>query len=86
MRTSKEFCLYYNSDLHGEPIPKQSQKAYGATHFTRKIGITSNETDRILKDKAFSFVLKQKFFLEVCFYLLCTYTLRLHKNLTTLYL
>ncbi|WP_255289002.1 hypothetical protein [Bacillus thuringiensis] len=48
MRTSKEFCLYCNSDLPGEPIPKQSQKAYGATHFTRKIGITSNETDRIL--------------------------------------
>ncbi|OUA54592.1 hypothetical protein [Bacillus thuringiensis] len=51
MGNSKEFCPYCNADLQGEPIPKQSQKAYGATHFTRKIGITSIEADRILEWK-----------------------------------
>lgn len=51
MRNSKEFCPYCNSDLQGDLIPKQSQKAYGVTHFTRKIGITSIEADRILKWK-----------------------------------
>ncbi|GCF82078.1 hypothetical protein BKL48_12445 [Bacillus cereus] len=39
MNNNKEFYLYCNADLQEEPIPKQSQKAYGATHFTRKIGI-----------------------------------------------
>ncbi|PGH86694.1 hypothetical protein CN900_24600 [Bacillus anthracis] len=49
MRSNKEFCPYCNADLQGEPIPKQSQKAYGSTHFTRKIGITSIEADKIIK-------------------------------------
>ncbi|WP_184120900.1 hypothetical protein [Bacillus thuringiensis] len=51
MNNNKEFYLYCNADLQEEPIPKQSQKAYGATHFTRKIGITSIEADRIFKWK-----------------------------------
>ncbi|EPY7708306.1 hypothetical protein ACN1JM_000347 [Bacillus pacificus] len=51
MGNSKDFCPYCNADLQGELIPKQSQKAYGATHFTRKIGITSIEADRIFKWK-----------------------------------
>ncbi|WP_176510759.1 hypothetical protein [Bacillus cereus] len=49
MRNNKDFCPYCNADLQGEPIPKQSQKAYGSNHFTRKISITSIEADRILK-------------------------------------
>lgn len=46
---SKEYCPYCNADLQGEPIPKESQKFYRATHFTRKIGITSIEFDSIRK-------------------------------------
>lgn len=49
MKTNKESCPYCNADLQGEIIPKESQKAYGATHFTRKIGITSIDVDRITK-------------------------------------
>jgi transposase-like protein len=48
LKANKEYCPYCNSDLQGEPIPEQSQKAYGATHFTRKLGITSIEGDRII--------------------------------------
>ncbi|PEV55383.1 hypothetical protein [Bacillus cereus] len=51
MRSNKEFCPYCNSDLQGEPIPKQSQKTYGAIHFSRKIGISSIEADKIVKWK-----------------------------------
>ncbi|MHB0801415.1 hypothetical protein PVK73_17540 [Bacillus thuringiensis] len=49
MRSNKEFCPYCNADLQGDLIPKQSQKAYGATHFTRKIGISSIAADKIVK-------------------------------------
>lgn len=49
MNDSKEFCPHCNADFQGEPIPKESQKAYDATHFTRKIGITIIEADRIIK-------------------------------------
>ncbi|MGX5556733.1 hypothetical protein [Bacillus cereus] len=49
MRTNKEFCPYCNSILQGDPIPKQSQKAYAATHFTRKIRISNIEADKIVK-------------------------------------
>lgn len=49
MNDSKEFCPHCNANLQGEPIPKESQKSYNSTHFTRKIGITSVEADRILK-------------------------------------
>jgi len=49
MNDSKEYCPYCNINLQGEPIPKESQKFYGATHFTRKIGITSVNIDSIRK-------------------------------------
>lgn len=49
MRTNKEFCPYCNAELQGEMISQESQKAYSATHFTRKIGITSIDIDRITK-------------------------------------
>lgn len=49
VNNSKEFCPYCNADLQGDPIPKESQKSYNATHFTRKIGITHIAFDRILK-------------------------------------
>jgi len=49
MNDSKEFCPYCKSNLQGEVIPKESQKFYGATHFTRKIGITSIDIDSIRK-------------------------------------
>ncbi|WJE64687.1 hypothetical protein QRE63_01530 [Bacillus mycoides] len=51
MSNSKEFCPYCHAALQRKPIPKQSQKVYGTTHFTIKIGITSIETDKILKWK-----------------------------------
>lgn len=51
MNNSKEYCPYCNADLQGEPIPKDSQSFYKATHFTRKIGITSIEVDSIRKWK-----------------------------------
>ncbi|WP_223837294.1 hypothetical protein [Bacillus cereus] len=37
MGNGKDFSPYCNADLQGEPIPKQSQKAYGAAHFTKKL-------------------------------------------------
>lgn len=49
MNDSKEFCPHCNANLQGALIPKESQKSYNSTHFTRKIGITSIEADRILK-------------------------------------
>ncbi|MED4532935.1 hypothetical protein [Metabacillus fastidiosus] len=48
MNDSKELCPYCNADLQGEPIPKDQQKYYKATHFTRKIGMTTVEADGIL--------------------------------------
>lgn len=36
--TSK-VCPYCNANLVGEPIPLESQEAYGDTHFSRLIGI-----------------------------------------------
>lgn len=51
LNDNKEYCPFCHADLQGEPIPKeQQQKHYGgATHFSRKIGITSIELDRIIK-------------------------------------
>ncbi|WP_419883957.1 hypothetical protein ACN6MY_11020 [Peribacillus sp. B-H-3] len=49
MNDSKEYCPYCNAALQGEPIPKELQKAYGTSHFTRKIGITSVKVDSIHK-------------------------------------
>lgn len=50
MDESKEFCPYCGADLQGDPIPKEWQRHYGnATHFSRKIGISSLEEDRVIK-------------------------------------
>nr|WP_251025717.1 hypothetical protein [Bacillus sp. ISL-47] len=47
---SKEYCPYCNTNLQGEPIPEENQPHYGgATHFDRKIGISSMEMDRVIK-------------------------------------
>ncbi|TRM10703.1 hypothetical protein FH966_02660 [Lentibacillus cibarius] len=46
---SKEYCSYCGADLQGDQIPEEKQYHYGATHFTRKIGISSIEEDRIVK-------------------------------------
>lgn len=51
MNCYKDECPYCKSNLQGEPIPKKSHETYGATHFTRKIGITSIDRDRLLKWK-----------------------------------
>ena len=51
MNDNKEFCPYCNANFQGPPIPRESQKSYGATHFSRKIGISSIELDRIIKWK-----------------------------------
>jgi len=49
MENSKENCPHCNADLQGEPVPKEQQGSYKATHFTRKIGISDIEKDRIVK-------------------------------------
>lgn len=48
MDDSKEYCPHCNANLQGEPIPVESQKSYNSTHFSRKIGMTTVEADRIL--------------------------------------
>ncbi|TMN21888.1 hypothetical protein FH966_02615 [Lentibacillus cibarius] len=49
LNDSKGFCPFCGADLQGEPIPEEMQHQYGATHFSRKIGISSIEEDRIVK-------------------------------------
>lgn len=39
MRDSLEYCPKCNANLQGDPIPKEHQESFGATHFSRKIGI-----------------------------------------------
>jgi hypothetical protein len=51
MDDSKENCPNCHADLQGKPIPEKSQHLYGATHFSRKIGITSIELDHFVKWK-----------------------------------
>jgi hypothetical protein len=51
MKDSKENCPHCKFDLQGESIPKEQQESYGATHFTRKIGIYDLEKDRTVKWK-----------------------------------
>lgn len=46
MHSSQEKCPNCSAELKGEPIPLPLQDAYGDTHFSRKIGIYSVETDR----------------------------------------
>ena len=45
LRDSKEFCPKCKADLQGEPIELESQHLFGATHFSRKIGLYSMERD-----------------------------------------
>jgi hypothetical protein len=51
MKNNKENCPLCNTDLQGESIPKEHQDSYNATHFTRKVGISDIERDRIVKWK-----------------------------------
>jgi transposase-like protein len=51
VNNSKENCPHCSADLQGEPIPKKQQGSYNSTHFTRKIGISDIEKDRIVKWK-----------------------------------
>lgn len=44
-----EFCPKCNANLQSEPIPKEQQKDYRATHFTRKIGVSSIEWDMVVR-------------------------------------
>ncbi|KOP80211.1 hypothetical protein AMS59_02100 [Lysinibacillus sp. FJAT-14745] len=43
-----ECCPHCGVSLQGEEIPKEQQTSYNTTHFTRKIGMTTLEADRIL--------------------------------------
>lgn len=43
---SKESCPLCGADLQGEPIPEESQHLFGATHFSRKIGVYDINRDR----------------------------------------
>jgi Zn-finger nucleic acid-binding protein len=45
-RENYEHCPHCNANLQGEPIPRESQEAYGATHFSRKVALYSRERDR----------------------------------------
>ncbi|WP_216830728.1 hypothetical protein [Alkalihalobacterium elongatum] len=51
MKNNKESCPLCNADLQGDSILKENQGSYKATHFTRKIGISDIERDRIVKWK-----------------------------------
>ena len=52
MDNNKEFCPFCHANLQGAPIPEKYKDSYGgSTHFSRKIGITDIELDRIIKWK-----------------------------------
>lgn len=51
MFDNKENCPHCNTNLQGELIPIEQQESYGATHFTRKIGIYDRWSDRTVKWK-----------------------------------
>lgn len=46
---NKECCPFCHTNLQGEPIPKELQESYGATHGSRKIAIYNKEQDRTVK-------------------------------------
>ncbi len=46
MRDSIEYCPNCNANFQGDPIPEEDQHLFGATHFSRKIGMYSLEEDR----------------------------------------
>lgn len=37
--TNDETCPHCGASLQGTPIPEESQHLYGATHFSRKMGV-----------------------------------------------
>lgn len=51
LKDNEEFCPYCNTNLQGKQIPKEQQISYGATHFTRKIGMYDLEKDKTIKWK-----------------------------------
>lgn len=42
------FCAGCGEGLRGCEIPKEQQKAYGATHFMREIGIYAMDVDHVV--------------------------------------
>ena len=44
-----DFCPHCYSSLIGDEIPKKDQHLFGATHFSRKIGIVDLERDRTVR-------------------------------------
>lgn len=50
LTSSKEYCPYCNTNLQGKK-PLESQNSYGATHFTRKLGMYDLLEDRTVKWK-----------------------------------
>jgi hypothetical protein len=51
MNNSKENCPHCDAELQGAPIPQEQQKSFGATHYSRKIGIYDITKDRTVKWK-----------------------------------
>lgn len=48
-RTNEEFCPHCGANFQGDPIPEESQHLYGATHYSRKIGIYDQVRDRTVE-------------------------------------
>lgn len=48
-RDSKENCPHCGAQLQGDPIPEQSRHLFGATHFSRKIGVYDTYKDRTVE-------------------------------------
>ena len=46
MKDSRELCPSCGVQFQGDPIPEKDQESFGATHFSRKIGVYSRERDR----------------------------------------
>ena len=46
---SAESCPKCGANLQGAPIPKERQADYGATHYSRKIGVTDPVADRTVE-------------------------------------
>lgn len=46
-RTNDERCPHCGAQLQGDPIPEADRPMFGATHFSRRIGLSSWEQDRV---------------------------------------
>lgn len=44
---SRELCPHCGTQLQGQPVPEKFQADYGATHFSRKIGLYDRKSDRV---------------------------------------